>query len=75
MSSVNTPSPAAETAAQVARQSAAQQDAVAALHAELAATLDETLRLQQRSLAVIEAMRSDVDRVRRQLRRMATARS
>ena len=52
-----------------------ERDALEALHAELTATLEETLRLHQSALAVIEATRRDVEQIRLQLRRLSNARS
>ena len=58
-----------------AEQAAREQEALAELHRTLMAMSEQTVRLHQSSLARIEAIGRDVERIVQRLRRMNVARS
>jgi hypothetical protein len=58
-----------------AEQAAREREALAALHRTLMAMSEETVRLHRSSLARIEAIGRDVERVVQRLRRMNVSRS
>jgi hypothetical protein len=58
-----------------AQQALRERDALASLRRALVAMSEDSMRLHQRSLALIEALSRDVERVRQQIKRMSTART
>jgi hypothetical protein len=58
-----------------AEQMLREREALASLRRALVAMSEDSVRLHQRSLALIEALNRDVERVKQQLRRMSTART
>jgi len=52
-----------------------QHQVLASLQSTLSAATEENLRLHRRTRALVEALAADVDRMRRQLRRLSMARS
>jgi len=60
---------------ETARQLRDEQRALELLRSMVAALADESARLHQRNMASIESMKEDLERVKRRLKRLATARS
>jgi DNA repair exonuclease SbcCD ATPase subunit len=52
-----------------------EQRALESVRSLVAALAEQSLRLHQRNLAIVNSMKEDLDRVKRQLKRLATARS
>jgi len=60
---------------QTAERLRAERRALDSLRGMVAALAEESMRLHQRNMASIESMKEDLERVRRQIKRLATARS
>ncbi|MCK4374118.1 MAG: hypothetical protein KAX19_02280 [Candidatus Brocadiae bacterium] len=60
---------------ETAEQAHREHEALASLHGLLSQFAEASLALHGRNLATIEAMRKDLDRMRRQLKRLTVART
>ncbi len=66
---------AREAYEETAEQLRDERRALELLRSMVAALADESVRLHQRNMASIESMKEDLERVKRRLKRLATARS
>jgi replicative DNA helicase len=66
---------ASEACRQAARQAQLEQQALAALNRLLGELAEENLRIHRRNAAILDGMREDLERIKRQLKRLSTARA